>query len=58
MRDGAAVEACGELTRIRIDIVDVANVPVIDVLVVVVLDLCVVRAGPPLGFEVRRGFPS
>ena len=37
--DGAPVEAGGELAVVRIDIVDVADVAVIDFLVVVVLDL-------------------
>src|SRR5215468_9384644 len=37
--DRAAVKARGEFTCARIDIVNVANVPVVDFLVVVVLDL-------------------
>jgi DNA-binding Lrp family transcriptional regulator len=43
--DGAAVEASGELAVVGINIVDVADVAVIDLLVVVVLDLHYLVAG-------------
>ena len=38
-RAGAAIEAGDDLARVRVDVVDVADVAVIDLLVVVVLDL-------------------
>src|SRR5438132_9726173 len=43
--DGSAVETSDKFSRIRIDIVDVADVAVIDLLVVVVLDLHHLIAG-------------
>src|ERR1700710_1854935 len=45
VRDGAAIEAGGKLASIGIDIVDVANVAVVDFLLVVVLDLHDLVAG-------------
>ena len=52
--DGAAVEAGGELASVGIDVVDVADVAVIDFLVVVVLDLhdlVAGREGPAEAFD-------
>src|SRR5262249_60890622 len=43
--DGSAVETYDKFSRIRIDIVDIADVPVIDLLIVVVLDLHPLMAG-------------
>src|SRR5439155_14879790 len=43
--DGSAVEMSDKFSRIRIDIVDVADVTVIDVLVIIVLDLHDLVAG-------------
>src|SRR4029453_14515508 len=58
--DGSAVETSDKFSRIRIDVVDVADVAVIDLLVVVVLDLhhlVAGREGPaePLHFAVTGG---
>src|SRR5713226_4143485 len=55
--DGAAIEAGRKLCRLGVHIVDVADVAIVDVLVVVVLDLhdlVARREGPAEAFDLAR----